>query len=80
MRKAACAANGGCAYQHCPERGDRAWEVLQGDHGTNPSVLLCQRYHACKFKFKLNTAPADDPSKEVTGSWGRNWQTRRLNR
>lgn len=32
MRKEACALNDGCAYKECPERGEQAWCVLQGDH------------------------------------------------
>ena len=36
MRREACARHGGCQYQHCPERGDGAWCVLEADHGTNP--------------------------------------------
>lgn len=44
MRKAACARNGGCAHQDCPERGDRAWEVLQADHGTNEKEHKLSHY------------------------------------
>jgi len=32
MRKAACAANDGCAHQACAMRGPDAWNVLHGDH------------------------------------------------
>ena len=38
MRREACARNGGCQNQHCPERGDDAWCVLEADHGTNPKM------------------------------------------
>ena len=36
LKRDACARNGGCQNQECPERGEGAWCVLQADHGTNP--------------------------------------------
>jgi hypothetical protein len=36
LKREACARNGGCQNQECPERGEGAWCVLQADHGTNP--------------------------------------------
>tara|TARA_B100000405_G_scaffold79264_1_gene54887 strand:+ start:5122 stop:6390 length:1269 start_codon:yes stop_codon:yes gene_type:complete len=38
MRREACARHGGCQYQHCTERGEDAWCVLEADHGTNPKM------------------------------------------
>jgi len=32
MRKEACAAQDGCRYPQCVERGEQAWCVLEGDH------------------------------------------------
>ena len=38
MKREACARHGGCQYQHCTERGEDAWCVLEADHGTNPKM------------------------------------------
>jgi hypothetical protein len=52
MKTRACARNGGCQYQDCPERGEEACGVLEADHGTNPKMRDEKGHAVCLSSYK----------------------------